>query len=488
MPRHKAKEAPIKPKKKALRASLFTHEPLIEFEYIFTDTHDDGVQHRDKEPPMTDETTNATKPRVAKRINEAEPSSNENNNSNSSNNSDDNNNNSNSSSNNNNNKEQKGDEDHDRRRIRFADKERPASAAAGRTRPGPSVLKTPSRRRLQGNNSHLRPSSSSSKTRRRQHHQGPDGAPLELTLPAPNRQVSTAELTELIEQAEDPRLNEELTTDVVGMLSPVQRQNYYSRPAISSRMRMSEYQKHRLNWAHPLRLSDAHGMPVNRWDTTTKPLGAADFHADRTKALGAHRPRARSSALRRYHTGKAIVNYSSVVGKSTLPMSEMKKAWNRVTKPTTFCAATSAVKGERQKYGYGATVAPPGGYDLGRELSSSDEQSLNMAAKTDTGANNRRKERRAERTERTEQRRQETQRRQRRQRPRTKKTSTRRPRTSGSVISRRIAHHPRALLGHVASGFRMQHDQFDNVEYSEQYKAKMKQRSRNRNEKRRSGR
>ena len=256
------------------------------------------------------------------------------------------------------------------RRIRFADHERPASAAAGRTRPRRAILKTPSKRKLQGN----RPSSANNRasSARNQTTPNADGTyPLQSTqarLPQPNPHMSPAEILEMIQLAEDSRLNEELTTDVVGMLSPVQRQRYYSRPALNSRMRTNDYQVHRLNWAHPLRLNDA-----PRWDTSSTPLSMADFRSDRAKSLGGHRPRVRSSALRRYHTGKAIVNYNSVVGKQNLPISEMKKSWNRVTKPTTFHAATIAVKGERKKYGYGTRVTPHGGYDIGRTLSYSDE-------------------------------------------------------------------------------------------------------------------
>ena len=350
----------------------------------------------------------------------------------------------------------------EQRRIRFADAERPASAAAGRTRPGPSVLKTPSRRRLQG----VRPSSAHSNSRRKQ--PTPDGTYPEPRLPAPNPQLSPAEMIEMIQEAEDSRLNEELTTDVVGMLSPVQRQRYYSRPALNSRMRMSDYQVHRLNWAHPLRLNDA-----PRWDTSSTPLAAADFRADRTKSLGGHRPRVRSSALRRYHTGKAIVNYSSVVGKPTLPISEMKKPWNRVTKPATFRAATSAIKGKRKKYGYGTRVAPHGGYDLGRTLSYSDalgvlinrnESNANIATEGKKDAKSIRRERRIERN----------------QTSAAKKNKATVKHARGSIISRRTSQQAHPHFG-VQAGFIVPSENSDDkITYSTEYKEKQAERRRRR--------
>lgn len=377
MPRKEKIETEPPQYSKKIRASLFTHEPLIEFNFTVKDHFEEKfvksvIQDRRKENNLEEVgeksdingSKTSTSSKSAAHTSTTTTNINDNNT----------------------------DNGQKQRRIRFAEKERPASAVVGRTRPGPSVLKTPWERKLQG-----RPSSSGRNSHNRGKQRSPDDTPVEFLLPAPNRQVSPAELTELVELAEDSRLNEELTTDVVGMLSPVQRQNYYSRPAISSRMRMSEYQVHRLNWAQPLRLSDAQGVPVRRWDTTTKPLSASDFHADRIKSLGAHRPRARSSTLRRFHTGKAIVSYNRVVGKPTLPISEMKKSWNRITIPANFCAATKAVKGSRRKYGYGSKVRPNGGYDLGRSLSHSDMKSFDM--KKEDQSNSAIKEERKRRSE-----------------------------------------------------------------------------------------
>ena len=237
-------------------------------------------------------------------------------------------------------------------RVRFAEKERPASAAAGRTRPGPPVLKSPG-------------------SRVRQPPAQPAAPPPEPHLLAPTAHLNDADILRLIAEAEDPRLDEELTTDVVGLLSPVQRERYYSRPAISSRMRISEYQKHRLNWAHPLRLVDA-----PRWDSSKQPVSESDFHADRVKALGPQHERRRTSALRRFHTGKAIAGYRHVVGKPTLPIKEMRKPWNQVTRPASFQAATTTVKGARRSYGYGTTPVPVGGYDMGRTLTHADALAL----------------------------------------------------------------------------------------------------------------
>ena len=237
-------------------------------------------------------------------------------------------------------------------RVRFAELERPASAAAGRTKPGPSVLKTPSRMR------HGRPKSAgSSKLRKLASPQ----------LPAPTMNISEEEILRLIAEAEDNRLDEEITTDVIGMMSPIQRERYYSRPGISSRMRMSSYRVHRLNWAHPLRL-----MSAPRWDSSKQPIKENDFRAAQMKALGPHRMRPRSDSVRRYLTGKAIASYQDVVGKPTISIKEMKKPWNRVTRPATFKSATSRVKGSRGKYGYGTTPQPVKGWDMGRTLDNGD--------------------------------------------------------------------------------------------------------------------
>lgn len=236
-------------------------------------------------------------------------------------------------------------------RVRFAEQERPASRAAGRTAPGPSVLKTPSRMKHAGGGD----VGASSKRR---------GSP---QLPNPAANISEEEILRLIAAAEDPNLDEELTTDVVGIMSPIQRERYYARPGISSRMRMSDYQVHRLNWAHPLRQT---GAP--RWDSSKQPFDPKDFRAAQMKALGPHRVRPRSDAVRRYHTGKAIASYQHVVGKPTITKAEMKKPWNRVTRPATFRAATTRVKGQRDKYGYGTTPEPVGGWAMGRSLEHAD--------------------------------------------------------------------------------------------------------------------
>ena len=381
----------------------------------------------------------------------------------------------------------------EQRRIRFAEKERPRSAAAGRTRPGRSVLKTPSRRRLQG-----RPSSAAS--RRKIPTTSTSASPLDdgdtpnVRL-APHHQATAAEVKEMLDIIDDSNLNEELTTDVVGMLSPVQRQRYYSRPALSSRMRMSDYQVHRLNHAHPLRLTEA-----PRWDTSCNPIAPNDFHADRTKSLGAHRPRARSSSLRRYHTGKAIANYSTVVGKPTLPMSEMNKPWNRVTQPAYFSSATNAVLGERKQYGYGARVEPHGGYDIGRTLSYSDalgvffdrDEDAKVVEKDKVVAKQQRQKRQASREQLhraggrgggdgkggREGKTREKKERQRGGGGHKSSGEARQRDMSKSVISKRITHRPKGLMSNIQSGFRVTQEKVDRVIVSEEYKAKARARRR----------
>lgn len=238
------------------------------------------------------------------------------------------------------------------RKVRFASTSRPSSAATAKRRGASGVFPRTDQQRRPGSAGASGFRSSVVGRRRRA---PPPGAQPVLSA----HDMSDETLQQIVDRVDNTNLDVELTTDVVGMMTPIQRQRVFQRPVIGARLRFNEYHKHRLGWSKPLRLTG-----TAKWDYSTRPVPESDFRTDYMRVFPSHVAK-RSSFTRRQKTAEAISSYNDTVAAARIPRREMKKPWNKVTRPATFVSATDGVLGSRRKYGYGTTVAE---HDLGKTL------------------------------------------------------------------------------------------------------------------------
>ena len=145
-------------------------------------------------------------------------------------------------------------------------------------------------------------------------------------------------------------IEEEPSLEPAAILAPSQRQQYFEKPAIRSRIRFTDYQNHRVQYGGRNRPKTAES-----WNSSTQYDRPNDFRKD-METVNPHRIRPRSTRRRRELTGKAILSYNQCVARPAMSKRDMKKPWNRKTTSANFKSALEAQKGRRSRYAYGTTV------------------------------------------------------------------------------------------------------------------------------------
>jgi hypothetical protein len=145
-------------------------------------------------------------------------------------------------------------------------------------------------------------------------------------------------------------IEEQPSLEPAAILAPSQRQQYFERPAIRSRIRFNDYQNHRVLYGGRRRPQTA-----QTWNSSIQCDKPTDFRKDMESA-SPHRVRPRSTRRRRELTGKAIHEYNQCVARPTMSKKEMKQPWNRTTRTANFKSALESQKGRRSRYAYGASV------------------------------------------------------------------------------------------------------------------------------------
>lgn len=174
-------------------------------------------------------------------------------------------------------------------------------------------------------------------------------------------------------------IEEEPSLEPAAILAPSQRQQYFEKPAIRSRIRFSDYQNHRVQFGGRNR-----PKTTESWNSSTQYDRPDDFRKD-METVNPHRIRPRSTRRRRELTGKAIQTYNQCVARPTMSKRDMKKPWNRKTTSANFKSALESQKGRRSRYAYGTTVKVYKGvaYTL------DDDEQLGMAFNGQLGRNGR---------------------------------------------------------------------------------------------------
>ena len=145
-------------------------------------------------------------------------------------------------------------------------------------------------------------------------------------------------------------VEEQPSIEPAAILAPSQRQQYFERPTIRSRIRFNDYQNHRVLYGGRRRPQTA-----RTWNSSIQCDKPTDFRKDMENS-SPHRVRPRSTRRRRELTGKAIHEYNQCVARPTMSKKEMKQPWNRKTRTANFKSALESQKGRRSRYAYGTSV------------------------------------------------------------------------------------------------------------------------------------